>query len=60
MLTAIRGVVPVGDSRSRMMELRLQAGPEAWFIGEAVTVELADGHPERGLSVPRDAPGAAR
>jgi len=55
-LTApIRALVPVGDSRSRMMELRLSLEPGHWYIGEAVTVELADGLPTDALSVPRDA-----
>jgi len=55
MLTAIRGVIPVGDPRSRMMELRLQLQPGDGFIGEAVTVELPDGKAELSLSIPRDA-----
>ena len=55
LLTAIRGVVPVGDSRSRMMELRLQASPQQWIIGEALTVELPEGEAQNGLSIPRDA-----
>ena len=54
-LAAIRSVIPVGDPRSRMMELRLQLQAGNWFIGEAVTVELPDGQAETGLSVPRDA-----
>ena len=54
-MAAIRGVVPVGDSRSRMMELRLDLQPGNWFIGEAVTVELPDGASEHSLQVPRDA-----
>ena len=54
-LTAIRGVVPVGDPRSRMMELRLQLQAGSWFIGEAVTVDLADGQAQNSLMVPRDA-----
>ena len=54
-LNPIRGVVPVGDSRSRMMELRLQAQAGQWYIGEAVTVELPEGAPETGIAVPRDA-----
>ncbi len=52
---AIRGVVPVGDQRSRMMEFRLQLEPGEWLIGEAVTVELADSPATAALSVPRDA-----
>jgi RND family efflux transporter MFP subunit len=55
LMAPIRGLVPVGDSRSRMMELRLSLEPGHWFIGEAVTVELPDAEPRMSLSVPRDA-----
>ncbi|MBT4521414.1 MAG: efflux RND transporter periplasmic adaptor subunit [Halieaceae bacterium] len=55
LLTPIRGVIPVGDSRSRMMEVRIQLQPGHWYIGEAVTVELADGEKKHSLSIPRDA-----
>jgi len=55
MLTAIRGIVPVGDTRSRMMEIRLNLQAGQGFIGEAVTVELPDSQPHDSLSVPRDA-----
>ena len=51
----IRSIVPVGDSRSRMMELRLNASAGDWLIGEAVTVEVPDSPPEMALMVPRDA-----
>jgi RND family efflux transporter MFP subunit len=51
----IRAIVPVGDSRSRMMEMRLALEPGHWYIGEAVTVELADSAPETTTTVPRDA-----
>ena len=51
----IRAIVPVGDSRSRMLELRLTLEPGYWYIGEAVTVELPDGTGETSLEVPRDA-----
>ena len=51
----IRALVPVGDSLSRMMELRLSLAPGHWSIGEAVTVELADSTRADTLSVPRDA-----
>jgi RND family efflux transporter MFP subunit len=54
-LTAIRSVIPVGDSRSRMMEVRIELQSGFWQIGEAVTVELANGVSEVSLSVPRDA-----
>ncbi len=55
LVVPVRGLVPVGDSRSRMMELRLSLEPGHWFIGEAVTVELPDDAPRLALSVPRDA-----
>jgi RND family efflux transporter MFP subunit len=51
----VRAIVPVGDSLSRMMELRLTLRPGHWYIGEAVTVELQDGSSESTLNVPRDA-----
>ena len=53
--TTIRGMVPVGDDRSRMMELRLVTHSVSWLIGEAVTVMLPDGERRSALSVPRDA-----
>lgn len=55
MMSTIRGTVPVGDARSRMMELRLSLDAGTFLIGEAVTVELPDGDPSPALSVPRDA-----
>ncbi len=54
-MSAVRGMVPVGDERSRMMELRLSVEPGRWLIGEAVTVELPEGDASALLSVPRDA-----
>lgn len=54
-MASIRGMVPVGDSRSRMMELRLSIPAGEWLIGEAVSVELADGETSRALNIPRDA-----
>ena len=54
-MAKIRALVPVGDSLSRMMEVRITIEPGHWQIGEAVTVELADSLPADTLSVPRDA-----
>ncbi|WP_116367903.1 efflux RND transporter periplasmic adaptor subunit [Parahaliea mediterranea] len=51
----IRGLVPVGDARSRMMELRLSLADSPWLIGEAVTVELPESARFTALRVPRDA-----
>lgn len=55
LVAEIRALVPVGDSLSRMMELRLTLAPGHWHIGEAVTVELADSLATETLTVPRDA-----
>jgi RND family efflux transporter MFP subunit len=55
LVAEIRAIVPVGDSLSRMMEIRLTLAPGHWQIGEAVTVELSDSLPASTLSVPRDA-----
>jgi RND family efflux transporter MFP subunit len=51
----IRGLVPVGDARSRMMELRLALTASPWLIGEAVTVDLPDSAQYTTLRIPRDA-----
>jgi RND family efflux transporter MFP subunit len=55
LLAQIRALVPVGDSQSRMMEIRLTLEPGHWSIGEAVTVELPDSSSTNALTVPRDA-----
>lgn len=54
-LTAIRSLVPIGDGRSHMMEVRISLSGSDWLIGEAVTVELPDSAREEQLTVPRDA-----
>lgn len=54
-VTPIRRVVPVGDERSRMLEVRVKLTKGLWVIGEAVRVELANGISRQLLTVPRDA-----
>lgn len=52
----IRAIVPVGDERSRMLEVRVALAKSAWPIGSAVRVELpAAQDAKAGLVVPRDA-----
>ncbi len=51
----IRSVVPVGDERSRMLEVRVALGEDAWPIGAAVRVELRSGPTRQAVTVPRDA-----
>lgn len=52
---AVRAVVPVGDSVSRMVEIRLSAGDSNWLVGMPVQVSLPSDHPVRTVAVPRDA-----
>ncbi|MGD9597891.1 MAG: efflux RND transporter periplasmic adaptor subunit [Steroidobacteraceae bacterium] len=51
----IRSIVPVGDERSRLLEVRITLAPGAWPIGAAVRVELPNGPARRAITVPRDA-----
>ncbi|MGQ0383088.1 MAG: efflux RND transporter periplasmic adaptor subunit [Gammaproteobacteria bacterium] len=52
----IRAIVPVGDDRSRMLEVRISLPAAGWPIGSAVRVDLpAAGNGKRSLVVPRDA-----
>ncbi|GJM08159.1 MAG: RND transporter [Lysobacteraceae bacterium] len=52
---AVRSVVPVGDAVSRMIEIRLAAGPGDWMVGQPVQVRLPTADPVTAVSVPRDA-----
>lgn len=51
----IRAIVPVGDERSRMIEVRVAMSGEGWPIGSAVRVDLPAARQVAGLMVPRDA-----
>jgi len=51
----IRAVVPVGDERSRMLELRIALSGGRWPIGSAVRVELPSVTSASAVIVPRDA-----
>ncbi|WP_411816089.1 efflux RND transporter periplasmic adaptor subunit [Hyphococcus sp. DH-69] len=52
----VRTIVPVGDERSRMLEIRLELPAEtSWYIGSAVRVHLPSAIPQRVTAVPRDA-----
>lgn len=51
----IRAIVPVGDERSRMMEVRIAMTSAGWPIGSAVRVDLPAAQQTAGLLVPRDA-----
>jgi RND family efflux transporter MFP subunit len=51
----IRAIVPVGDERSRMIEVRVAMSGAGWPIGSAVRVDLPAAQHAAGLMVPRDA-----
>ena len=52
---SIRSVIPVGDERSRMIEVRVTLAPNSWVIGSAVRVELPRSEATEVVAVPRDA-----
>jgi RND family efflux transporter MFP subunit len=51
----IRTLVPFGDSRSHMFELRLSIPSSPWRVGENVRLSVPTGSPTEVLAVPRDA-----
>jgi len=51
----IRAVVPVGDERSRLIEVRVALNEQPWVIGAAVRVALPKSPPQEVVAVPRDA-----
>jgi RND family efflux transporter MFP subunit len=54
-LSPVRRVIPVGDERSRMFEVRTAADNPAWVIGSPVRVALPNSDPRQLVAVPRDA-----
>jgi RND family efflux transporter MFP subunit len=51
----IRAIVPVGDERSRLLEVRVGLADEGWTVGSAVRVDLPAARVASSLVVPRDA-----
>jgi RND family efflux transporter MFP subunit len=51
----VRAVIPVGDERSRMLELRIAVADGAWRVGTPVRVEIAPRSLAAVVTVPRDA-----
>jgi RND family efflux transporter MFP subunit len=51
----VRAVIPVGDERSRMMELRIALAEGNWRVGAPVRVEIAPQSSKAVVTVPRDA-----
>lgn len=51
----VRAVIPVGDERSRMVELRIALTDRNWRVGAPVRVEIAPRALKAVVTVPRDA-----
>ncbi len=54
-LSPVNSVIPVGDERSRMFEVRIAAGNPAWIIGSPVRIALPNSEPREMVAIPRDA-----
>jgi RND family efflux transporter MFP subunit len=54
-LSPVTRVIPVGDERSRMFEVRIAADDPAWVIGSPVRVALPNSDPRELVAIPRDA-----
>lgn len=51
----IRQIVPVGDQRSRMVEIRIDLADHPWIVGSPVRVAVPSDSSRRVIAVPRDA-----
>lgn len=54
-LSPVSRIIPVGDERSRMFEVRITAENPEWVVGSPVRVALPNGDPRELLAIPRDA-----
>ncbi len=54
-LSPVVHVIPVGDERSRMFEVRVAAENPAWIIGSPVRIALPNSEPRELVAIPRDA-----
>ena len=53
-LSPVSYVIPVGDERSRMFEIRIAANDPAWIIGSPVRIALPNSEPRELVAIPRD------
>ena len=51
----VRTLVPFGDARSHLMEIRIDVPASEWTVGEALRVTVPTAAPRAVLAVPRDA-----
>jgi len=53
-LSPVSYVIPIGDERSRMFEVRIAANNPAWIIGSPVRIALPNSEPRELVAIPRD------
>ena len=53
--STVRTLVPFGDPRSHMFEMRLNVDPANWVVGESVRIAVPTAEARKVLAVPRDA-----
>ena len=53
--STIRTIVPFGNPQSHMFEVRMNADPEIWTVGESVRLSMPTAEAKEVLAVPRDA-----
>jgi RND family efflux transporter MFP subunit len=53
-LSPVSYVIPVGDQRSRMFEVRIAADNPDWIIGSPVRIALPNSEPREMVAIPRD------
>lgn len=51
----IRTIVPFGDGRSHLFEIRVTVPPAPWRVGESVRLSVPSADPIKVIAVPRDA-----
>ncbi len=54
-VATVRTIVPFGNPQSHMFEVRLNADPEVWTVGESVRLSMPTAVEQEVLAVPRDA-----
>jgi RND family efflux transporter MFP subunit len=54
-LSPVSRVIPVGDERSRMFEVRIDVSDPALIVGSPVRVSLPNSEPRELVAIPRDA-----
>ena len=54
-MATVRTIVPFGDPQSHMFEVRLDADPEIWTVGESARLSMPTAEAKEVLAVPRDA-----